>query len=93
MTDTVSKSASKRKPPPKGGSRKGIPNKVTADIKSMILGALHSADPKGGQEYLKKQAQANPVAFMGLLGKVIPSEIKADVKGSMTINFITDFPE
>ena len=78
----------------KGGGRvKGVPNKINGDIKAMIFGALNEADPAGGQGYLKKQALANPVAFMGLVGKVIPSEVKADVKGAMTINFITDFPE
>lgn len=58
-----------------GGSRKGRPNKVTADVKGMILGALSA---KGGQKYLEKQADSNPVAFMGLLGKVLPKELTGE---------------
>jgi len=34
-----------------GGSRKGVPNKITGDVRAMILGALDAA---GGMEYLRK---------------------------------------
>lgn len=71
---TVPGSAVKRRPP--GGSRKGIPNKVTKAVKEMILGAL---DDAGGQAYLAQQAQKNPAAFLTLLGKILPTEVKADV--------------
>jgi hypothetical protein len=65
-----------------GGSRKGVPNKVTKELKEMILGALDGA---GGQAYLQRQADENPVAFMGLVGKVLPAQLKADVKGDMSL--------
>jgi hypothetical protein len=48
----------------------------------MILGAL---DDAGGQDYLKRQAQQNPAAFMTLLGKVLPTEVKADVKAEHVV--------
>lgn len=48
---------------PPEGSRKGIPNKITADVRAMILAAL---DRVGGQDYLAEQATANPKAFMSL---------------------------
>lgn len=74
--DKVTKSVSKRKPPAKGGSRKGIPNKMTAELKGMILMAL---DEAGGVKYLVKQAnQRNPAAFMALLGKVLPMTVAGD---------------
>lgn len=61
------------RPPNAGKGRvKGVPNKVTAELKDMILGALSEA---GGQEYLKRQAEENPTGFMGLLGKVLPKDI------------------
>ena len=59
-----------------GGSRAGIPNKVTKELKDMILGAL---DDAGGQKYLAVQAIENPTAFMGLVGRVLPKQINADV--------------
>src|SRR5215472_931182 len=55
-----------------GGSRKGRPNKLTADLKAMILGAL---DKAGGEAYLLRQANENPTAFMTLLGKILPHQI------------------
>lgn len=49
-----------------GGSRKGRPNKHTAEIREMIEGALHEA---GGQAYLVRQAEDNPTAFPDAAGK------------------------
>ena len=54
------------------GRPKGSPNKTTAQIKDMILEALNN---KGGVEYLERQAETNPVAFMTLVGKVIPLQV------------------
>ena len=59
---------------PPGGSRKGVPNKITADVRVMILAAL---DHVGGEEYLVEQATANPRAFMSLLGRLIPTQVTA----------------
>ena len=55
------------------GRKKGVPNKFTGDLKSMILGALNEA---GGQDYLSAQAQSQPVAFMALLGRVLPATLQ-----------------
>lgn len=54
------------------GRPKGIPNKNTAALKDMILGAL---DGKGGVDYLMKQADENPTAFLTLVGKVLPMTV------------------
>ncbi len=54
------------------GRPKGVPNKITSDLKAMIEGALHDV---GGREYLTQQAKANPAAFMTLVGKVLPKDI------------------
>jgi hypothetical protein len=75
--DKVPKSA--KRIPPKGGSRKGKPNKITKQLKEMILGAL---DDAGGQKYLLAQAHDNPSAFLSLIGKVLPAELKAELTGS-----------
>ena len=57
------------------GRPKGMPNKVTKELKEMILGAL---DDAGGQEYLARQAEENPNAFLTLVGKVLPLSIKSE---------------
>ena len=62
------------------------PNKVTQALKDMILGAL---DNLGGQEYLKRQGEENPVAFMTLLGKVLPTTLAGDPSNPVVIQEIT----
>lgn len=54
------------------GRPKGSLNKVTADVRAMILTALHN---KGGADYLERQADENPVAFMSLVGRTLPKEV------------------
>lgn len=55
-----------------GGRKAGTPNKVTKQLKDMILGAL---DDAGGQQYLKLMAMTEPAAFLALLGKVLPTTL------------------
>jgi hypothetical protein len=54
------------------GRPKGVKNKFTMAVKEMILEAL---DKAGGVEYLVEQSKENPVAFMGLVGKVLPMQL------------------
>jgi hypothetical protein len=62
--------------PKTGGRKKGTPNKISSALKDAILEAAERA---GGEDgivgYLVVQALANPVAFMSLLGKVLPMTI------------------
>ena len=57
------------------GRPKGSLNKTTRAVKDMVLQALEN---KGGIEYLEKQADENPVAFMKLIGKILPLQVKAE---------------
>ena len=65
---------------PPGGSRKGKPNKHTAELKDMILGAL---DKAGGVEYLTERAQdpRTASAFLTLVGKTLPMTVKGPGEG------------
>lgn len=76
---------------PKGGSRKGAPNKNTAAIKDMILSALANA---GGAEYLERRANdpRTASAFLGLVGKVLPLQIANADDGAfvVTVRKLTD---
>ena len=56
----------KRKP-------KGTANKIPAALKDMILQALADA---GGTSYLVTQARENPNAFLSLVGRVLPLQVK-----------------
>src|SRR6188472_4506923 len=58
--------------PKTGGREKGTPNKLSSDVKAMVLAAL---DRAGGEDYLLEQATANPKAFMSLLARIIPAQV------------------
>jgi hypothetical protein len=55
---------------------------MTRALKDMILQAL---DDAGGQQYLVEQASKNPVAFMTLLGKVLPLQVSGEGGGPVLI--------
>src|SRR3954452_6153251 len=68
----------------RGGRVAGTPNKFNADLRAMILGALDAA---GGENYLARCATENPVAFMGLLGKVLPLQVSGEEGRPLAIDF------
>ena len=53
------------------GRKKGVPNKTTAELRSMIMSSLEAV---GGEDYLRAQALENPQAYMSLIGKILPKE-------------------
>jgi hypothetical protein len=55
---------------------------MTRALKDNFLGALDAA---GGQQYLVEQASKNPVAFMTLLGKVLPLQVSGEDGGPVLI--------
>lgn len=64
------------------GRPKGAANKTTRAVKDMILTALDEAHVDGAVAYLKEQAEKNPVAFMTLVGKVLPLQLTGDPDGT-----------
>ena len=64
-------------PGPGPGRPKGSGNAKTAELKEMILGALHAS---GGQDYLQERANDPKTqgAFLALIGKVLPMTIAGD---------------
>lgn len=87
MNSSKEKDATGRRLPPNAGKGrpKGSQNKLTADVKAMILAAL---DKAGGAEYLLKQAQQNPNAFLTLVGKVLPMTIAGDPQNPLAFTRI-----
>jgi len=66
------------------GRPKGVPNKVPADIKAMVLAAL---DKAGGVDYLRDRAFDQPVAFMALVGKVLPLQVTGKDGTPLQVDF------
>jgi len=87
MTGTVPK---KSRPQPKGGSRKGVPNRTTSVLKDAILLAAETVGQDGkGKDgltgYLVRIAKTQPKAFTGLLGRVLPMQVTGEGGGAITI--------
>lgn len=76
MSDTQFKKG--KKPGP--GRPKGMPNKVTQNIKEMIECALSEV---GGKDYLVKQALDNPTAFLALVKSILPKDMTTTIKGDV----------
>jgi hypothetical protein len=51
-------------------------SKLSKDMKEIIHLAFERA---GGVDYLVEQARSEPKAFMGLLGRIVPNEVRLDV--------------
>lgn len=66
------------------GRKPGVPNAINHDIRQMIVGALAGV---GGTEYLMRQAEQNPVAFMGLVGKVLPLQLAGHDGQRLVVDF------
>ena len=64
------------------GRPKGSQNKNTMELKAMISGALQDV---GGRDYLARQAEDNPTAFMNMLGKTLPKDIKQEISGTIGV--------
>lgn len=80
-----------------GGRKRGTPNKLTKELKDCILEALAQAEgspvkdgdtPKGAVAYLKRQSEDNPVAFMTLVGKVLPLQVTGKDGGNLIVEVV-----
>jgi hypothetical protein len=69
---------------PGPGRTRGVPNRTTAVIKEAVIAAAQAVGEDGkGKDgligYLKRVAQRDMKAFCTLLGKVLPTQISAEV--------------
>ncbi len=71
--------------PKTGGRAKGTTNKLTGQVKEMVLAAL---DQVGGVDYLVAQSEKNPAAFLTLVGKVLPLTLAGDPLNPVTLQAI-----
>jgi len=60
---------------PRTGRKPGSANKIPQALKDMILQSLSEV---GGVSYLVAQSSKNPTAYLALIGKVLPLQVKQD---------------
>ena len=65
------------------GRPPGAPNRYTADVRQMVLAAL---DAVGGQQYLQRQALANPAIFLSLVARTMPVKVTGDPDHPIEVN-------
>lgn len=70
-----------------GGRKKGSKNFVTRELAAMIDGALHQL---GGQKWLVQTAQDEPTAFLALLGKRLPKDMRIGGGLRLQVNLVRD---
>lgn len=66
----------------RGGRQKGTPNKITGELKTMVLEAL---DQAGGVRYLVDRARDTPGPFLTLVGKVLPLTVAGDPQAPLQV--------
>ena len=80
----IEPNTAKRKPPRAGKGRpRGSVNKTTKTLKEALL---NSFETLGSEKWLVSLAESDPKAYASLLGRLVPSEISAEVVS-------TTFPE
>jgi hypothetical protein len=70
------------------GRPKGSRNKIPALLKDAILMAGENAHPEGLVGYLRHQAISNPVAFMGLLARILPLQMTGGTGEPLEIRWL-----
>ncbi len=85
--DTKVVGLSGKRPPRAGmGRPAGVPNKTTRALKQALE---ESFERLGGVEWLVQLAATEPKAYAGLLAKLLPTQIDADVTAHPPITKIT----
>lgn len=68
------------------GRPKGAVNKITGELKAMVLQAL---EQEGGVDYLRWASREQPASFLTLLGKILPMQVTGSDGNAVTIQVVT----
>lgn len=65
--------ANKQQSPNPAGRPKGSANKIGQELQAMLKASFSRV---GGIEYLVKQAEENPTAYMTMISKLLPKQVE-----------------
>jgi len=68
-----------------GGRQPGSPNRMTRELREMVLGAL---DKAGGEDYLIVQSRENAPAFLALVGKCLPKDVNLNAGVKLSVKLV-----
>ena len=69
------------------GRPRGAANRLNREVREMLHQAL---EEEGGVEYLRWAARKQPVAFLSLIGRLLPAEVRASLEtGPVEIHVVT----
>ena len=71
------------------GRKRGVPNKLTANVREAVQNAFLEV---GGASYLVKVAREDPRTFCTLLGKILPTQLNAQVEQPIQYTIRTGVP-
>ncbi len=71
------------------GRKRGVPNKLTAHVREAVENAFSAV---GGADYLVKVAEEDPRTFCTLLGKILPTQVDAQIDQPTHHTFFTGVP-
>jgi len=71
------------------GRKKGVPNKLAANVREAVQNAFLEV---GGENYLVKVAKEDPRTFCTLLGKILPTQVEAQVDQPKQYTIVTGVP-
>lgn len=83
----MSKAANKQTAGP--GRPKGSQNIATGSVRDMLKGVVEGLGP----EWLLKEAKKHPTAFFGLIAKLVPTAIEANVQHDVVYRVISKIPD
>ena len=65
-----------------GGSRKGIPNKLTTDLRELFLSVAHELHPDGAKAALQKWAEnpRNQGKYWEMISRMLPRSVNLSIE-------------
>jgi hypothetical protein len=71
-----------------GGRLPGVQNRSTRSLKEALLNAAEKAGDGSLTNFLYRMAMEQPVAFLQILGKIIPLQLEGDGKSTFVITAV-----